>query len=792
MPNVLITELDQRASILDTDTFIVQPAAGPPAEYVTASTLANYIGTISGTVYSASTGLSLSTSNYFSIATTAVTAGAYGSGADVPVLVINAQGQVTSASVTPVSVSASQVTTGILPISQGGTSASTAAGGFDALAPTLNPGDLIYRSATGNDRLGIGAANYVLMSNGSYAVWSVNNGSVNYVNVSGGLTGLSYDGGPITSSGTITASGTLGLGYGGTSATTAITAFNTLAPTTSSGDLIYRTSTGNVRLEIGSSGQLLTASNGVPVWVTSTTSGAGTVTYVDVSGGLTGLTYNGGPITSTGIITASGTLGLGYGGTSATTAIAAFDALAPTTASGDLIYRTSTGNVSLGIGSSGQLLTASGGLPVWISPATAGTVTSVDVSGGGTGLTFDGGPVSSSGTITATGTLGLDYGGTSATTAIAAFNALAPTTASGDTIYRTSTGNVRLAIGSSGQVLTASGGIPVWISPSSSGTVNYVDVSGGGTGLSFDGGPITASGTITATGTLDVGYGGTSATTAIAAFGALAPTTTQGDLIYYFGTSNTRFAIGSTGQVLTVTSTGAGANLSWATPAVYGTVNYVDVSGGNTGLTFNGGPVTASGTITASGTLVVSAGGTGAATLTGVLKGTGTTAVVAATAGTDYVSPIVATNFTAQQTFAGATNILAAVFTNAAEVVTVATLAATGTVNYDITSQSVLYYTDVSTANFIPNFRGSSGNTLTSILATGQAVSAVWAVTMGTTAFYSTAVQVDGSTAGVTLKWQGGAAPTAGNASSVDAYNYTIIKTASESFTVLAAQTQFA
>ena len=210
------------------------------------------------------------------------------------------------------------------------------------------------------------------------------------------------------------------------------------------------------------------------------------------------------------------------------------------------------------------------------------------------------------------------------------------------------------------------------------------------------------------------------------------------------------------------------------------------------GLTFNGGPVTASGTITASGTLVVSAGGTGASTLTGVLKGTGTTAITAATAGTDFVSPIVATNFTAQQTFAGATNILAAVFTNAAEKVTVATSAATGTLNYDITSQSVLYYTGNATANFIPNFRGSSGNTLTSILATGQAVSAVWAVTMGTTAFYSTAVQIDGSTTGVTLKWQGGAAPTAGNASSVDAYNYTIIKTASASFTVLAAQTQFA
>ena len=628
MPNVLITELDQRTTILDTDAFIVQPAAGPPAQYVTASTVATYIGAISGTTYSASTGLSLSTSNFFSITNTAVTAGTYGSVSNVPVLAINAQGQVTSASGAPISITATQVS---------------------------------------------GA------------------GTVNYVDVSGGLTGLSYNGGPITSSGTITASGTLGVSFGGTSATTAIAAFNALAPTTTSGDLIYRDSTGNVRLAIGSSGQLLTASNGVPVWVTSTTAGAGTVTSVDVSGGGTGLTYSGGPVTSTGTITASGTLGTGFGGTSATTAIAAFNALAPTTTSGDLIYRTSTGNVRLAIGSSGQLLTASGGLPVWISAAASGTVNYVDVSGGSTGLSFNGGPITASGTITATGTLGIGFGGTSATTAIAAFNALAPTTTSGDLIYRTSTGNVRLAIGSSGQVLTASGGVPAWV-----------------------------------------------------------------------------------------------------TPTVYGTVNYVDVSGGNTGLTFNGGPVTASGTITASGTLVVSAGGTGASTLTGVLKGTGTTAITAATAGTDYVSPIVATNFTAKQTFAGATSILAAAFVNAGETVTVSTSAATGTLNYDITSQSVLYYTGNSTANFIPNFRGSSGNTLTSILATGQAVTAVWAVTMGTTAFYSTAVQIDGSTAGVTLKWQGGAAPTAGNASSVDAYTYTIIKTASASFTVLAAQTQFA
>jgi hypothetical protein len=264
-----------------------------------------------------------------------------------------------------------------------------------------------------------------------------------------------------------------------------------------------------------------------------------------VSGGLTGLTYNGGPVTASGTITASGTLGLGYGGTSATTAIAAFNALAPTTTSGDLIYRTSTGNVRLAIGSSGQLLTASGGVPVWISPTVYGSVNYVDVSGGGTGLTFNGGPITASGTITATGTLGVAYGGTSATTAIAAFTALSPTTTSGDLIYRGTAGsNVRLAIGSSGQVLTSSGGLQIW-SNAFAGTVNYVDVSGGGTGLTFNGGPITASGTITATGTLGVGYGGTSATTL-----------TLNNVILGNGASAVQFvAPGTNGNILTSNGT---------------------------------------------------------------------------------------------------------------------------------------------------------------------------------------------------------------------------------------------
>jgi hypothetical protein len=76
-------------------------------------------------------------------------------------------------------------------------------------------------------------------------------------------------------------------------------------------------------------------------------------------------------------------------------------------------------------------------------------------------------------------------------------------------------------------------------------------------------------------------------------------------------------------------------------------------------------------------------------------------------------------------------------------------------------------------------------------LQTGEVITSVFLNTNGTTAYYPTAVQVDGGTAGVSTRWQGGAAPTAGNASSIDSYSFTVIKTAGSAFTVLASQTQF-
>ena len=194
--------------------------------------------------------------------------------------------------------------------------------------------------------------------------------------------------------------------------------------------------------------------------------------------------------------------------------------------------------------------------------------------------------------------------------------------------------------------------------------------------------------------------------------------------------------------------------------------------------------------ITLASALPVAQGGTGATTLTGVLKGNGTSAFNAATAGTDYVAPGTAATFTATQTFSGSSSAQAIVLNDAAEVATISATAATGTINYDVTTQVVLYYTSNASANWTVNFRGSSGTSLNTLMATGESMTAAFLVTNGATPYYNNVVQIDGSS--VTPKYQGGTAWSAGNASSIDIYTYTIIKTGNAAFTVFASQTKFA
>lgn len=118
------------------------------------------------------------------------------------------------------------------------------------------------------------------------------------------------------------------------------------------------------------------------------------------------------------------------------------------------------------------------------------------------------------------------------------------------------------------------------------------------------------------------------------------------------------------------------------------------------------------------------------------------------------------------------------------EIVTISATAATGTINFDFITQGILYYTTNASANFTLNFRGNGSTTLNSIMNTGDAISAVFLNTNGGTAYYANAFQIDGTS--VTPKWSGGAAPAAGNASAIDSYSFTIIKTGAATFTVLA------
>ena len=178
------------------------------------------------------------------------------------------------------------------------------------------------------------------------------------------------------------------------------------------------------------------------------------------------------------------------------------------------------------------------------------------------------------------------------------------------------------------------------------------------------------------------------------------------------------------------------------------------------------------------------------ATLTGTETLTNKTIAFGSNTLTDVASLNTAQTFTATKTFSGSSSALAMVLNDAAETTTVSATAATGTINYDITTQSVIYYTSNASANWTVNFRASSGTSLNTAMSTGQSVTVAFLVTQGSTAYYNNSIQVDGTTSGVTVRWLGGA-PTAGNASGIDSYRYLIIRTGSSTYTVLASVTQF-
>jgi hypothetical protein len=142
------------------------------------------------------------------------------------------------------------------------------------------------------------------------------------------------------------------------------------------------------------------------------------------------------------------------------------------------------------------------------------------------------------------------------------------------------------------------------------------------------------------------------------------------------------------------------------------------------------------------------------------------------------------------------------VLTTAAQPLTNKTIAATresvniqgssasSVVNLFALTASVLYYTVPAGGNWTLNVTGDGSTTLNSIMAVGDAITVAFMCTNGSSAYRQTALTVDSNA--VTPNWQGGSAPTTGNANSIDSYIATLIKTGAGTFVVLEAQTRFA
>jgi hypothetical protein len=501
------------------------------------------------------------------------------------------------------------------------------------------------------------------------------------------------------------------------------------------------------------SGQVSSVTNtNIAIGATQITSG--TIDSARLSGSYSGITGLG---TLTDLTVTNAIVGSITG--NAATATTAGSATSATTATnlaggaaGSLPYQTASGATGfLAAGTNGQVLTLASGIPSWATPTT-GTVTSVSGAGTVNGLTL-------TGTVTTTGSLTL--GGTLDLSAPPAIGGTTANTVRGTTVTATSSfvGTYFDASGSGGGSLRTNGG-----------TACLQWGGGGGTNVTIDG-AINMNGSNSAiqinptgTGTVSIAPAGaltvnptTASTMNNVAIGGTTPLAGTFTTLRVNSTISLAGTTGSSGQVLT--SNGASAPTWQAIPASTITITDDTSTNATRYLTFTSAT---SGTVTGlnTGSTKISYNPS-----TGLLSG-------------------IALNL------AGTASATALKVPNIEEVATVSATAATGTINYDLTTQSVLYYTTNASGNFTVNFRGSSGTSLNTVMATGESISATFMVTNGATAYYNSAVQVDGNS--VTPKWQGGTAPTSGNASSIDVYSYVIIKTGSATFTVLASQTKFA
>ena len=323
--------------------------------------------------------------------------------------------------------------------------------GGTGLSSTPTNGQLLIGNGSGYTLSTISAGSGISVTNTaggiSIAVAGGASGTVTSVNASGGTTGLTFTGGPVTSSGTLTLSGTLAVANGGTGVTT---------------------STGLGNVVLSTSPTLVTPALGTPTSVTLTNA-----TGLPLSTGVTGT-----------LASANG--GTGFG----------------TYTKGDIIYASTTNTLSkLGVGTDGYVLKLTSGVPSWQAASSSLAVGTSAITGGTTGqILYDNAGVVGEKATTGSGNVVLDTGavitltnatglplttGVTGTLPVANGGTNITTYATGDILYASATNTLsKLAAGTNGYVLTLAAGVPTWAAGggSSAITINTTTITGGTTG----------------------------------------------------------------------------------------------------------------------------------------------------------------------------------------------------------------------------------------------------------------------------------------------------------------------
>ena len=477
---------------------LLSVAGVPITTQVIAGTAMTGGGALSGNVTLSVAGGGIGTTQ---LANSGVTAGVYGTATDIPVFTVDVTGRVMSATTIPATIS------GYVPTTRQVIAGTGLTGGGALSANVTLAADLSSSTPlTGFQSGSAGSATTMSRSDHTHPqvdlsdddqvdnLLGLNNGGTakSIVAAAGAIIWSGADGlyvGPVGSSGQVLVSGGAGAPAWGSALLVVDQAANVVYAGPTAGPAAPTAFRALVNADLPASGvsantygsssliPILTVNaQGVVTNASTTAFSGGSVTSIDVSGGTTGLTTSGGPITASGTITLAGTLAIASGGSGQTTAQAAMDAFAGAVTSGSYLRGNGT-NVVMNTIQVADVPT--------LNQNTTGTAAGLSA------------------------TLAIASGGTSQTTASAAFNALSPVTATGDLILGTGVNAAgRLAIGSNGYLLTSDGTTASWAAAPAGGVTTF---SSGTTGLTPSG---ATSGAVTLAGTLALVNGGTGAVNA--------------------------------------------------------------------------------------------------------------------------------------------------------------------------------------------------------------------------------------------------------------------------------------